>query len=292
MRQIVVLSGKGGTGKTTVAAALAHQFAQDGSAVIVDADVDAPNLGLLLQPQVREQVAFSGARKAAIDGQRCTGCGRCEEVCRFGALCHRDGSFWVDAVACEGCASCHYQCPVKAIDMREVHSGEWYRSETRFGAFLHGHLRPGEENSGKLVSVVRSQALVVAREHGADWVLIDGPPGIGCPVIAAVTGADLAVLVTEPTVSGLHDLDRVVGLCEHFGIRCVACLNKCDISPGLGEQVRRFCARREIPLVAEVPYDELVVAAMRMGRAVTELDGHPVATELRRLWREVRAVWP
>ena len=290
MRQLVVLSGKGGTGKTTIAAALAHLAARDGLPVLVDADVDAPNLALLVQPQNREQHAFSGGKKAEIDVDLCTGCGRCVEVCRFEALFHRDGHYWVDGTACEGCASCFYQCPAQAIEMREAQSGEWFRSDTRFGPLLHARLKPGEENSGKLVSLVRGQAAVAAHEQAADWVIIDGPPGIGCPVIAAVTGTDLVLLVTEPTVSGMHDLERVLGVCEHFGIPAVACLNKCDINPGLSKEVARFCAQRKVPMLARVPYDDVVVEAMRRGKAVTELDGNPVARKIQQLWKGIRAV--
>jgi len=284
MRQLVVLSGKGGTGKTTVAAALAHLAAQEGPIVIADADVDAPNLGLLLQPEIVEQVPFFGGKKASINAELCTACGRCEEVCRYAAVAQRDGTFCIDSTACEGCASCFYQCPAQAIEMRECQSGEWFRSKTRFGPFLHARLIPGEENSGKLVSVLRQQALLEAHESEADWIIVDGAPGIGCPVIAAVTGVDLALLVSEPTVSGLHDLERALQVAEHFRVPATVCLNKSDLSPKLAEEILAFCARRHVPVLAQLLYDEVVPKAMRRGCAVTELGENAVAEEIKLLW--------
>jgi MinD superfamily P-loop ATPase len=288
MRQLVVLSGKGGTGKTTVAAALAHLAAQEGPIVIVDADVDAPNLELLLQPEIIEDVPFFGGKKAHISAERCTACGRCEEVCRYAAVAQRDGTFYVDLTACEGCASCFYQCPAQAIEMRERQSGDWFRSKTRFGPFLHARLIPGEENSGKLVSVLRQQALLEAHESETDWIIIDGAPGIGCPVIAAVTGADLALLVSEPTVSGVHDLKRAIEICEHFRVPASVCINKVDINPSKAQEIAAYCAQHGIPVSTRIPYDEVVVKAMRRGCAVTEWGESVVAEEIKLLWLALR----
>ena len=290
MKQMVMLSGKGGTGKTTVAASLAHLAARDSEPVIVDADVDAPNLALVLRPQIREDSVFYGGKVAVVDGERCTRCGRCVEVCRYSAVVDRDGLYRVESISCEGCASCFYQCPAEAIEMHERLSGRWYRSDTRFGPFLHAQLNPGGENSGQLVSTVRQQALALAHDRAADWIIVDGPPGIGCPVIASVTGVDLVLLVCEPTISGLHDLRRILQVTRHFGVPAAVSVNKSDINLQVSEQVAAFCREQDIPLLAQLPYDDVVVEAMRQGMAVTEMGDNPVARQIGRLWEDVRKV--
>ena len=287
MKQMVILSGKGGTGKTTVAAALAHLMSQRYSMILADADVDAPNLGLILDPENERSEAFFGGVRASIDADLCIGCGTCEEVCRFEAVVPQDGVYAVIPVKCEGCATCFYQCPADAIRLDECLSGHWHRSQTRFGPFVHALLCAGEENSGKLVAQVREQANSWAEEVGADWVLIDGSPGIGCPVIAAVTGVDLALLVSEPTVSGVHDLERVFGVTEHFGVPALVCINKSDINPELTEQIETYCAERHVPVVAKIPYDEIVITAMRQRKALTELPDNPVGDQMRALWTQL-----
>lgn len=285
MRQIVVLSGKGGTGKTTVTAALAHLASNDGGAVLVDADVDAPNLGILLQPQVLEVTAFVGGDKAAIAADRCSGCGRCQEVCRFDAV-ERDGDVYrIEALSCEGCAACLYQCPADAITMTSCQAGEWYRSQTRFGPLMHALLFPGQENSGKLVSTVRQQAVAQANNDETPWVIIDGAPGIGCPVIAAATGTDLAILVTEPTMSGLHDLERVLELTRHLRVPAAVCLNKADLSAELAGRIATYCRKERVPILTHVPYNAAVLRAMQAGQAITERGDNPVGREMRTLWR-------
>lgn len=288
MKQIVILSGKGGTGKTTVAAALGHLASQDGKTVMVDADVDAANLELLLSPVVLEEAEFSSAKKAFIDPVLCTACGRCAELCRFDAIIPGADAYRVDNLACEGCALCYYQCPTDAIRMEEAVSGRWFQSETRFGPLFHARLYPGEENSGKLVTLVRQKALHVARATQADWVIIDGSPGIGCPVIAAATGVDLALIVTEPTLSGIHDLERILTTTAHFRIPALVCVNKSDINPSRAAQVADFCEARAIPLVAEIPYDDAVTRAMVRGQTVTEFGDSAVAQQIRRVWNAVR----
>lgn len=290
MRQIVVLSGKGGTGKTTVTAALADLASQNGGAVLVDADVDAPNLGILLQPEVLETIPFVGGDKAAIAADRCTGCGRCQEVCRFDAVERAGDAYRIETLSCEGCAACFYQCPAEAITMETCQAGEWYRSQTRFGPLLHALLFPGQENSGKLVSTVRQQAMDVAHATNVPWVIIDGAPGIGCPVIAAATGADLALLVTEPTLSGLHDLERVAELTRHLRVPAAVCLNKADLSPALACRIATYCRQEGLPILAQAPYDAGVLRAMQAGRAVTEMDGIPVARALRGLWEALPGI--
>ena len=232
MRQLVVLSGKGGTGKTTVTAALAHLASRETSVVLADADVDAANLELLLSPTRKEQHTFTSGQLAVIDEALCAGCGTCEAVCRFDAV-HPparagDFAFRVDASACEGCAACHYQCPEDAIRMEPRRSGLWFRSETRFGPLLHARVFAGQENSGKLVTLVKQQARDLARRTGRELVLVDGPPGIGCPVIAAVSGADLALMVAEPSVSGIDDLRRALATARRFRVPSLVVINKAD----------------------------------------------------------------
>ncbi len=292
MKQLVILSGKGGTGKTTVAAALAHLAARELSVVLADADVDAANLELVLSPERQEEHPFTGGKVAVIDPEKCIGCGVCKAACRFDAV-HSlpDARYRVDPLACEGCAACFYRCPGEAIRMEERESGRWYRSRTRFGPLFHARLFPGQENSGKLVTLVKQQARLWALDTGADLVLVDGPPGIGCPVISASAGADLALLVAEPTVSGVHDLERILATTDHFGVPAQVVLNKADLNPGRANEIRAFCARREVPVVGSIPYDVVVTEAMVQGRTVTEHADGPVSRALAEVWERIVARW-
>jgi MinD superfamily P-loop ATPase len=288
MKQLVILSGKGGTGKTSVTAALAHLAAQDLSLVLVDADVDASNLELVLNPNRLSKADFMGGQLAIIDPDTCTSCGICAEVCRFDAIAGVDGVYDVDGVACEGCAACYTQCPSDAIRMETQHAGEWYRSDTRFGPLFHAHLYAGQENSGKLVTLVKQQGRLLASDEDRDLILIDGPPGIGCPVIAASAGADLALQVVEPTVSGVHDLERALATTRHFGIPSLVCLNKADINEAQADRVRTYCQDEGIPLVGAIPYDTVVTEAMVHGSPVTAYRKGPVADALRDLWERTK----
>jgi len=283
MKQVVILSGKGGTGKTTVAAALAHLISREQTLVLADADVDAPNLGIILQPQPAEVHPFSGGMLARIDPSRCTACSRCDEVCRFSAVHRRDGHYAVDPLACEGCGACATQCPAEAIVMQERASGHWQRSQTRFGTLVHARLEPGEANSGKLVSRVRAEALATAADQHAQRVLIDGAPGTGCPVIAAVAGVDLALFVAEPTASGWHDLERAMAVAAHFGTAGAVCINKSDINPTLTDRIAARCREQGLPVVAQLPFDEMAVRAMRALQAVTEMPPSPLADGIREM---------
>ena len=282
MKQLLIISGKGGTGKTVITASLAHLLKNK---VIVDCDVDAADLHILLHPRIKEKHSFQGTPKAKIDLEQCTGCGECIKVCKYDAI---SPQFIVDPVSCEGCRVCKYICAVQAITMKENISGEWYISETEYGLFLHAKLGIAEENSGKLVSVVRQRAKETAEKKNADYVLIDGPPGIGCPVIASITGADLVLVVTEPTLSGLHDLDRVADLTGHFQIPALVCVNKWDLNPQVSSRIEARARQRGLVLAQKVRYDTVVTEAQVRGRTVVEYERDGCAEDIRRLWDVVR----
>lgn len=292
VRELVVASGKGGTGKTSLVGSFAVLA---GRSVLADCDVDAADLHLLMSPAVRRRETFKGGRLALIDPARCTGCGLCEPLCRFDAITRTpDGApvagadptvvYRVDPVACEGCGVCVDRCPEGAIDFPERTSGEWFVSETRCGPMVHARLGIAAENSGKLVSVVRQEARSIAESDGIDTVLVDGPPGIGCPVIASVTGAAAVLAVTEPTVSGEHDLDRLLKLCRHFDVPVSVCVNRWDINPEAGERIEAMARERGAALAGRIPYDRAVTAAQLAARAVVELGG-PAAEAIRGVWR-------
>jgi MinD superfamily P-loop ATPase len=293
MKQLVILSGKGGTGKTSVAAALAHLASEEMPIVLADADVDAANLELVLDPVRLEEHVFMGGQVALIDPDRCQLCGRCYEVCRFEAILPGQDTYRVDSLACEGCASCVYQCPEDAIRSEEQQAGLWFRSDTRFGPLFHAHLFAGQENSGKLVTMVKQQGRLLAlsdlRGRGGELLIVDGPPGIGCPVISASAGADLALLVTEPTVSGVHDLERILGTVNHFQVPALVLINKADVNLTHTEDIETYCRAHGIALAGRLPYDDVFTEAMVRGQPVTTYrpDG-PLALALRAVWSRAR----
>ncbi|MFA4964848.1 MAG: ATP-binding protein [Thermoleophilia bacterium] len=284
-RQLVVISGKGGTGKTSVVAAFA---ALAGGAVLVDCDVDAADLHLVLRPELGDEHEFSGRSQAVIDPGVCTACGRCAEVCRFAAVLGTpaDG-YSIDPIACEGCELCSRVCPADAIRMQAVVNGTWMVSETRFGPLVHARLGVAEDNSGKLVTLVRNEAGRVAEERGLPLVIVDGSPGIGCPVIASLTGADLVLAVTEPTVSGRHDLDRVLQVVHQFRLPFAVCVNKADLNPELGRRIAAEATAAGAELVATVDYDPAVTQAQVAGTDIITHGGH-AAVEIAALWEAVR----
>jgi MinD superfamily P-loop ATPase len=273
-----------------VAAALAHLASQELPIVMADADVDAANLELVLNPDQQEEQPFVGGSVAVIGAERCIGCGSCYDVCRFGAIQRDDGEVHrVDPLACEGCASCFYQCPEQAIQMVKQQAGLWFRSDTRFGPLFHAHLFAAQENSGKLVTLVKQQARLRALDSGADLLIVDGPPGIGCPVIAASAGADMALHVVEPTVSGVHDLERIMATTDHFGVPSLVAINKADLSPTRATEIAGFCAARGVETVGRIPYDTVVTRAMVHGLPATVYADGPVTEALGSLWKRVRA---
>jgi MinD superfamily P-loop ATPase len=299
MKQLVILSGKGGTGKTSVAAALAHLASQEMPIVLADADVDAANLELVLDPTRLEEHIFMGGQVAIIDPEKCELCGRCYEVCRFDAVIYEacipgDDTYRVDPLACEGCASCVYQCPEEAIHCEEQQAGLWFHSDTRFGPLFHAHLFAAQENSGKLVTLVKQRGRLLALDEtsneGRQLLIVDGPPGIGCPVISASAGADLALLVVEPTVSGIHDLERALGTVTHFRVPALVCINKADLNPTHTAAIEAYCAEQGIEVVGKLPFDTVVTEAMVQGQPVTvfQPDG-AVTAALSQAWARVQA---
>lgn len=306
MKQLVILSGKGGTGKTSVTAAFAHLAQQDGLAgqvVLADADVDAANLELVLLPRLLEEQDFKGGKVAVIDPDTCSGCGVCATICRFDAILPHpqkevppspfgrgDGGegYFVDPIACDGCAACVYQCPSGSIVMREQVVGKFYASESRYGPLYHAELYAGQENSGKLVTLVKQRARLDALDHARQLVIVDGPPGIGCPVISAVSGADLALVVAEPTVSGVHDMQRALETLRHFGVRALVCINKADVYPAGADEIEAFCRGSGIETVGRIPFDLTVASAMVAGEAVTAFQPEaPASLAIRQVWERV-----
>jgi MinD superfamily P-loop ATPase len=277
MKQIAVVSGKGGTGKTSIVASVAALAR--GRAVYADCDVDAPDLHLILQPVILERREFFGIMRAFIDSSKCTQCGSCQDACRFAAI----SDFQVDPALCEGCGVCKLVCPAEAVEMNESLAGHAYISNTRFGTLVHAELFPGEEASGRLVAMVREMARDLAASHKLDLVLIDGSPGIGCPVIASLTGVDLALVVTEPTITGEHDLERILDVADHFGIKTAVCINKYDLNLAGSRRIEALCQERAVMVVGELPYHPSVVEAMVLGRAVVETGG-PVSEAISEMW--------
>jgi MinD superfamily P-loop ATPase len=255
-KEIVVISGKGGTGKTTITASLADIMP---GKVIADADVDAANLYILLKPENTRGQDFTGKSLAIIDKDLCLHCNLCKDLCRFHAIHVVDGFYTVDALSCDGCGLCKIACPAKAIEMKEQIVGKWFISDTEFGEFVHARLIPGAENSGSLVAMVKQQVKLRAEEKNINTILIDGPPGIGCPVIAAISGADEAVIVTEPTFSGISDLQRVVDLTAHFKVRSSIVINRFDINPGNTSKIETFAREKGIPVVALIPHSHCIM---------------------------------
>jgi MinD superfamily P-loop ATPase len=288
MPEILVLSGKGGTGKTTLTASLAHLAGSDGQTpIICDLDVDAPDLHLLLKPQTYATHEFHSGNEAIVKPEACTGCGECIEACRFDALELKDGVAVVNPFRCEGCKVCVTLCPADAVDFPVRYCGDWYQSTCRLGSMVHAQLFPGQENSGRLVALLRQEARKIAEEQNSQVIISDGPPGIGCPVISSLSGTDMTLIVTEPTQSGLHDLERVVELCRHFKIPVAVMINKYDLNPDMNREVEAYCQNQGIALAGRLPHSSKVVEAMLAGMSISEFDPQGLGKELSNIWSQV-----
>ena len=277
-KELVIISGKGGTGKTCITASFGYLST---SRVMADCDVDAADLHIILQPLIEEKQEFRGGEKAVIDPYRCVKCGLCSEVCRYEAI---KENLTVDGFSCEGCSVCYHVCPEQAITMEESLNGYWFVSESRFGPMVHAALLPGEENSGKLVALVRNQAKTLAKRLDKNLVLVDGAPGVGCPVISSITGADHVMVVTEPSLSGLHDMQRAISLVKTFNIPITAVINKFDINTDVSGKIEHWLDQNSVNLGGKIPYDPNVIRSMVRKKTVVESGSGPANDSIRQLW--------
>jgi MinD superfamily P-loop ATPase len=282
MRELVILSGKGGTGKTSITAAFASLAK---NMVLCDADVDAADLHLILEPDFKKTTNFIGGNEAVINPEKCTQCGQCIELCRFDAI---KDTFEVDPIECEGCGVCFDLCPEQAIDFPETICGQWYISDTRFGPMVHARLGIAQENSGKLVSLVRQEARKLAKQRDLDLILTDGPPGIGCPVIASIGQATALLIVAEPTVSGIHDLERVGQLSKHFNIPAMVCINKYDLNSDQTQKIEILAKEAHIAVVGKISFDQIFTESMIQAKTIFEYHKDSQASiEVRKVWDNI-----
>ncbi len=295
MKELVIISGKGGTGKTSITAAfaaLAENF------VLADCDVDAADLHLVMNPQVQHTEDFSGGRQASIIREKCIGCGKCAQMCRFDAI-YLNGAgnqtieqtYKVDPVSCEGCKVCVEFCPVNAIEFKSVINGQWFISDTRFGPMVHAKLGIAEENSGKLVTLIRKKAKEIAQEQQKELLIVDGSPGIGCPVIASITGSDAVLIVTEPTLSGIHDLERVAQLTANFGITTFVCVNKADINPEMTQKITDHAKQHGLKTAGTIPYDKAFTKAQIQKQTLIEYASGTSTEKIKAMWREISSAF-
>ncbi len=279
MKTLTVISGKGGTGKTTIVSAI-HDLIDH--AITADCDVDAPNLHLLLEGEPILTADFWGANEAKIDSNRCIECGKCLQACRFGAI---GEDFTVSSLLCEGCGACRVVCPAHAVSLGPVVTGTLTLDRTQRGLFAHALLKCGAEGSGKLVTEVRQMG--EKNRTNEDWMVIDGAPGIGCAVIASISGADMAVIVTEPTLSGLSDLERILGTTAHFDVPSVVCINKADINGAMSGEIEDFCKESNIPVIGKIPFDKGIYDCLQKKQPLSSYNG-PAAVEIRKMWSEIK----
>ena len=281
VKQVVIVSGKGGTGKTVISAAFC---AIAKNKVIVDADVDAADLFLLLNPVTKETYKFSGGCKAVIDQSLCIQCGNCYNNCHFDAI---NKNFVIDEILCEGCGFCAKICQNKAIKMQPANSGEWYISETKYGNFVHAKLGIAEENSGKMVSLIKYKAVEIANNNNCDWIIVDGPPGIGCSAIATLANSNCVVVVTEPTLSGLHDAERIVELAKHFSLPIKFIINKCDLNQKVTEEIETFCRTNQIDIIGKIIFDEDIVQSIIDGQTIMDNQKFKQKDVLLKAWNSI-----
>ena len=282
MKQIVIISGKGGTGKTVLTGAFA---ALAKNKIMVDCDVDAADLHLLLNPELKEKHLFKSGFTASINQEKCIKCLKCQKYCRFDAI---NEHLVVDPISCEGCGFCYHLCPVNAIELKENISGEWYISNTKFGPFVHAKLGVAEENSGKLVTLIRKKAQEIAEQQKSDWIIIDGSPGIGCPVIACISNVDYALVVTEPTLSGLHDAKRVIKVCNHFNVPVKLVINKYDLNEEMTASIEKFCEENKIPVIGKIGFDNSIVESVVNGKTIMELASKKVQKTIEEIWEKIQ----
>jgi MinD superfamily P-loop ATPase len=286
MKEIVVISGKGGTGKTSLTASFAYLGGE--KIAVADCDVDAADMHLLLRPDFEESEDFYSGEMATIDQDACTQCGECAGVCRFDAIRETAGRYEVNPLNCEGCGYCARVCPAGAIINKSLKAGEWYSSNIKTGGrMVHARLGTGADNSGKLVAKVKKEIRKIAEEDNCSIILIDGPPGIGCPVISSLAGADFVVLVTEPTVSGLHDLKRAYRLVAEFKIRAGCIINKSDVNVRITKKIETYLAGEGIVHLASLPYDELFTESMTKGETIVEYSGNQLTDIIINGWNKI-----
>ncbi len=279
MKKLTIISGKGGTGKTSLVGCFA--VLADQKAVLVDGDVDAANLCLITNPTLVEEYEFRASKVAVVDQDGCENCGLCRELCRFTAIAE---DYIVDPVSCEGCGFCFYICPHDAVRMEDRLSGRWFISKTPYGPLVHARLGLAEENSGKLVTTIRNKGQELAAVDQKEYLIIDGPPGIGCPVIASLSGVDAALIVTEPTVSGIHDLERILAVCRHFGVIAAVCISRYDLGGTQSAVIEKYCQKEEIAIAGKIPFDRLFVEAMVHGMPVVEYRNGVLSHRIREVW--------
>lgn len=289
MKEIVIISGKGGTGKTSITASFAYLGGKE--VVIADCDVDAADMHLLMQPDFSKAEDFYSGELAFIRQDECTQCGECAEVCRFDAITVRDGKYIVDSLSCEGCGYCARICPVEAIVNQALNVGKWYVSNIKTGTtMVHARLGIGADNSGKLVTQVKNEAKRMAKETQKEYIIVDGSPGIGCPVVSSLSGADFVVLVTEPTVSGIHDLQRVYELVKKFHIKAGCIINKADLNPSISKEIKLFLKNEKIIHLASLPYNESFTKAMTLGQSIIEYGKGKLQTAISESWKQVKQI--
>ncbi len=280
-KSIAIISGKGGTGKTSVTASLAVLAK---NRIVVDCDVDAADLHLILKPESSSSTVFVSGEFASIDLAKCTKCGKCIEACAFDAI---SDDFVIDEIMCEGCGVCKFVCPAGAIEMTPAKCGFWYISKTRTGVLVHARLDPGKENSGRLVSLVRTKAMEIAKNDDTELIIIDGSPGVGCAVIASITGNDIVVIITEPSLSGLHDLERAIALTKHFKITPAVIINRHDINQEISEKIVGMCKSQDVEIIGNIPYTTEFTDAQLAMKSIVEYSDGPAAKELRNIWQRI-----
>jgi len=285
MTQIAVISGKGGTGKSSISAAFATL---NGQVVLADCDVDAANLYLLFNPTHEEEIVYIAGHKAVVNHDLCTGCGICESYCRFDAISVIDGRVVISSITCDGCFLCSRVCPENAIKMVQNDKSRMYSGSFRNGKMVYGRLAPGEENSGKLVNMVREKAKETAAKNGLDTIILDGPPGIGCPVISAITGVDKVVIVTEPTISGLHDMQRTIEIVQKFNLPEFIIINKYDLNSSMSKQIEEWCNQNEIAVAGKLPFDRQMTEAMVQSKSITEFNPDlDISNKIEIIWKKI-----